>query len=151
MKFIQKNIIQEIEKIVQKHNFFLIDLIERGNVNNPVFEFYIDGTEIVTIENCAQISREIRDLLETESSVSEKYRIDVSSPGVDRPLKFIEQYHKHIGRKFELKFKLDNQTKKITVDLVSVLDNKLNFKNANEDYLIDFDTIVSAKVLITFR
>lgn len=150
MKFIPKNIIQEIEKIVQKHNFFLIDLIERGNVNNPVFEFYIDGTEIVTIENCAQISREIRDLLETESSVSEKYRIDVSSPGVDRPLKFIEQYHKHIGRKFELKFKLDNQTKKITVDLVSVLDNKLNFKNANEDYLIDFDTIVSAKVLITF-
>ncbi|MBU1097294.1 MAG: hypothetical protein KKB34_12490 [Bacteroidetes bacterium] len=150
MKFIPKNIIQEIEKIVQKHNFFLIDLIERGNVNNPVFEFYIDGTEIVTIENCAQISREIRNLLETESSVSEKYRIDVSSPGVDRPLKFIEQYHKHIGRKFELKFKLENQTKKITVDLVSVLDNKLNFKNANEDYLIDFDTIVSAKVLITF-
>ncbi|PKL88525.1 MAG: hypothetical protein CVV23_09810 [Ignavibacteriae bacterium HGW-Ignavibacteriae-2] len=150
MKFIPKNIIQEIEKIVQKHNFFLIDLIERGNVNNPVFEFYIDGTEIVTIENCAQISREIRNLLETESSVSEKYRIDVSSPGVDRPLKFIEQYHKHIGRKFELKFKLENQTKKITVDLVSVLDNKLNFKNANEDYLIDFDTIMSAKVLITF-
>jgi ribosome maturation factor RimP len=150
MKFIPKNIIQEIEKIVQKHNFFLIDLIERGNVNNPVFEFYIDGTEIVTIENCAQISREIRNLLETESSVSEKYRIDVSSPGVDRPLKFIEQYHKHIGRKFELKFKLENQTKKITVDLVSILDNKLNFKNANEDYLIDFDTIMSAKVLITF-
>lgn len=150
MKFISKNIVQEIEKIVQKHNFMLIDIVERGNVNNPVFEFYIDGMEIVTIDHCAKISREIRDLFETEDSVSDKYRLDVSSPGIDRPLKFIEQYPKNIGRKFELKFRLGDETRKITAVLQSVIDSKLNFITDNEEYLVEFDKIISAKVLITF-
>lgn len=151
MKFISKNIVVKIEEIVINNNFLLVDIIERGNKNNPVFEVYIDGLESVSTDDCALVSREISELLDEEETLSNTYRLDVSSPGTDRPLKFIEQYPKNIGRKFEVKFKFNDSTKKISADLTDVKESKLNFKSANgEEYLVDINDIIKAKVLITF-
>ncbi len=151
MKFISKNIIHEIEEIVSKNNFLLIEIVERGNPNNPVFEFYIDGAESVSTEDCAKVSREIGTLIDAEDSVSKKYRLDVSSPGTDRPLKYIEQYPKNIGRKFDVKFRINEDVKKIKAELTGVSESRLNFKtDQGEEYLIDIIDVIKAKVLITF-
>ncbi|MBN1300994.1 MAG: hypothetical protein JW995_07230 [Melioribacteraceae bacterium] len=151
MNFLSKNIVEQIREIVEKNNFFLIELIERGNRNNPIFEVYIDSSSDLNTDSCAVVSRAIAEILDAESSVSSNYRLDVSSPGIDRPLQYLEQYPKNIGRRFEVKFRLSGEIKKINAKLESVSGNKLLFSgNKNEQYQIDYADIIKAKVLISF-
>jgi ribosome maturation factor RimP len=151
MKLISRNIAEEIEEIVKKNNFLLIDIVERGNPNNPVFEIFIDGKEAVSTESCAKINREVCDLLDSDSNLSEKYRLDVSSPGLERSLKFIEQYPKNIGRQFEIKYKINDKAAKTKATLEHIDGQKLRFSlPKNEELVLDFQAITSAKVLITF-
>ena len=59
---------------------------------------YIDGDEGVSLEVCTQISRILESVLDKEPSLEGMYELEVSSPGVNRPLKFPRQYLKHTGR-----------------------------------------------------
>ena len=74
----------------------------------------------------------------------------VSSPGTDTPLKYLEQYHKHIGRKLEIV--VDNKTskKKLTVKLLKIVNNDLNFEFNNSEQKINFNKIIKAKVILSF-
>ena len=151
MKLISKNIATKIDEIVRRNNFLLIDIVERGNSNNPVFEIYIDGVEAVSTERCAVINREICEIIDLEESMSEKYRLDVSSPGIDRSLKYIEQFPKNIGRQFEIKYKLNDKATKVKATLQQVEGTSLKFSlPKDQELVLDFNVITSAKVLITF-
>lgn len=151
MNFFKENIQRISQEIAEKNNLLLIDLIIRGNPNSQVIEIFIDGDSDITADDCATISREIESELEKQSLVSEKYRLDVSSPGVERPLKYLRQYKKHIGRKFDLTFKKDNEVKKITAGLNKIEGDELFFLlNNNQEELINFKDIVKAKVIISF-
>ncbi|SRR5690554_5923087 len=149
-----KNIIREA---VEKNGFFLIDLQFRGTTNNRIFEIYIDGEKNISAEDCALVSREINSQL--EESIDTSYRLDVSSPGVDRPLKYLKQFPKHINRKFEVSYTKQDpentdapgETKKITGKLISVDGEDLIFKLNNQSEIkINFNNIKKAKVIISF-
>lgn len=151
MNFLEKNIRRISQEIAEKNNFFLIDLIVRGTKSSQVIEIFIDGETDVSADDCAKISREIGSELEQQSLVSEQYRLDVSSPGVDRPLKYLSQYNKHKGRKFELSFRKDDEVKKVKAKLNKIEGDNLFFLlNNNQEELIKFKDIVKAKVLISF-
>ncbi len=62
----------------------------------------IDGDEGVNIDHCAQISRKISAELEEKEVMDGAYRLEVSSPGVEFPLKYQRQFPKHIGRKVKV-------------------------------------------------
>lgn len=79
MNFLEKNIHEQIEHVVNDKGFFLIDLILRGNGNNRVVEVYIDSETYVSAENCAEISRHINKHLEEENLFESGYRLEVSS------------------------------------------------------------------------
>ncbi|PKL81669.1 MAG: ribosome maturation factor, partial [Ignavibacteriae bacterium HGW-Ignavibacteriae-3] len=93
-----------IEEIVKAHGFILVDLATRGDNHLRIIEVFIDGEKGVTALDCANVSRDIDQAIESEKLVDKNYRLDVSSPGVERPLKFLVQYVKHINRKFELEY-----------------------------------------------
>ena len=70
---------------------------------------YIYGDEGVSLEACTQISRVLESVLDEEPTMGGVYELEVSSPGVNRPLKFPRQYLKHVGR--TLRIELTNGTK----------------------------------------
>lgn len=150
MNSIKKHIWQLTEKAIENTDFLLIDLVTRGTVNNPVFEIFIDNSKGITTEDCVQISRKLHELIEGTEIGKTKYRLDVSSPGIDRPLKYIEQYPKNINREFELEYLKDDETKKTKATLVAVRGNELEFKNEKELIIIDINRIKKAKVIISF-
>ncbi len=78
---------------------FLIDLQLHPNRK---LEIFIDSDSGVTFEKCQSISRYLESHLDEEGWLGDTYTLEVSSPGVSRPLKFIRQYPKHIGRKLEI-------------------------------------------------
>lgn len=150
MKLTKENIAPIFEEVIKKHNYLLIDIIFRGSDKNVVIEMFVDHTDGVTTEGCAEISRELSSILDVELGITEKYRLDVSSPGVDRPLKFIQQYPKHLGRKFEISYSDNEETKKFNGKLINIDGDDLYFESSKTQLKINFNSIKTAKVLVSF-
>jgi len=150
MDLLKQKIAQIAKETSERNNLFLIDLILRGNESKRIIEVYIDGESIVTADILAAISREIDDRIYKEELISGSYRLDVSTPGVERPLKYLQQYVKHIGRKMQMKVNLNGEEKEFTGKLLQIEESNLFFDIENVESLIKFEQIISAKVIISF-
>jgi len=149
MNSIKQNILNAVKEISEKNNLFLLEVLFRGTERNWVIEIFIDGEDILSADDCARISREINQVIEEKELLNSAYRLDVSSPGVDRPLKYFKQYKKHINRKFEIRYKSGENKKSITGKLVKIEDDNLYFYSGREQ-VIKFGDIIKAKVLVSF-
>ena len=151
MDLLKQKIARIAKDTSERNNLFLIDLILRGNESKRIIEVYIDGEVIVTADTLAAISREIDDRIYKEELISGSYRLDVSTPGVERPLKYLQQYVKHIGRKMQMKVNLNGGEKEFSGKLLRIEESNLFFDIENVESLIKFEQIISAKVIISFR
>ncbi len=135
----------------EDYGFFLVDIIFRGNPNNRMIEIFIDGEKNVSADDCAEVSREIEEQIESLGLIDSSYRLEVSSPGVDRPLKYLKQYPKHINRKFEISYKPNDETKKLVGKLLRIEGENLVFQSDQKnEIIINFNNIKKAKVLVSF-
>jgi len=148
---LKKKILQvKIEETVQKYGCLLVDVIFRGSPNIPVIEIYVDNEKGVDIELCSEISRELSVIIDSEELLPANFRLDVSSPGVERPLKFLLQYNKHINRNFEVEYLEADEKKKFNGKLKIINNDKLIFESGKTEIEINFNSIKTAKVLISF-
>jgi ribosome maturation factor RimP len=139
-----------IAPVIHSRELLLIDLIVRGDERKRIIEVYVDSANNISADLLAELSRQINNCLLTEEELIGNYRLDVSSPGVDRPLKFLAQYPKHVNRLFEVFFQTGNETKKIKAKLVSVNGDELLFNDGKNDIIVNYNQIIKAKVLISF-
>lgn len=150
MDIIKENIVRISNEIAEKLNFFVIDIAFRGDNRKKIIEVFVDAEKNIDADNLAEISREINSIIEEQDILQQAYRLDVSTPGVDRPLKFLKQFPKHINRNFEVKYKTGNETRTITGKLLSVEREELTFLSDKNEILIEFKNITTAKVIISF-
>ena len=96
----------ELDKYFAGTSFFVVEVKVA-----PGYKIYVfaDGTQNITIQQCAVISRYLEEYLESNALVPEQYMLEVSSPGMDQPLKVPEQYTKAIGREVEVVMKDGNK------------------------------------------
>ncbi len=149
MNSTEQNILNAAQEISEKNNLFLLEVLFRGTEKNRVIEIFIDGEDNLSADDCARISREINQVIEKNELLDSAYRLDVSTPGVDRPLKYLKQYKKHINRKFEVRYKSGENKKSITGKLLKIEDDNLYFYSGREQ-VIKFEDIIKAKVLVSF-
>lgn len=87
------------EEILNQHDdLFLVDVTHKGNIGNSRLQILVDGDNGLDIDRCAMISRQLGAQLEEMDIIPGKYTLEVSSPGVDHPLKLKRQYAKNVGR-----------------------------------------------------
>ncbi|WP_420458828.1 ribosome maturation factor RimP [Neolewinella sp.] len=77
---------------------FVVDV----NHSNKRLEVFVDSDSGMNFGKCQRISRYLESYLDEDKPLGEEYVLDVSSPGVDRPLKFYRQYVKNVGRTLEV-------------------------------------------------
>jgi ribosome maturation factor RimP len=114
-----------------------------------VIEVYIDGEINISADECALVSKEISKLID-EKELLRSYRLDVSSPGVDRPLIYLKQYPKHLNRLFEIEFNASGASSTFKGRLVSIENDVLTFQS-NKEIKLKFMDIIKAKVLVSFN
>ncbi len=145
-----------LEEKLKGSDHFVVEVKELPKARIQVF---IDSDSELTIARCAEISRFLEAHLEEEALVPEHYTLEVSSPGVDRPLALKRQYVKNIGRKLSIKTK-DGKHKRGLLKAVEedaiVIEKEEKKKNKskeqeNAEQRIAFEQIESAKVLISFK
>lgn len=138
-------------------DFYLIEIEVKDP--NKVFVF-VDSDSGVKTADCAVLSRHIEEYLDEVNWKDGKYVLEVSSPGIDRPLKFPRQFLKNIGRKLEIKTRLGEKLEGKLIDanedfIVIEYRDKVKEgkkkKNIVKQTEIAHDTIERAKVKISFK
>lgn len=151
MNPIEKKILQICDEVTRENGVMLIDVVFRGQGNSRVIEVFIDDEKNLNVEKCADVSRKIVSVLNKEEDLDFNFRLDVSSPGVDRPLKFLRQYSKHIGRQFEVHFIDENDVDKNFLGKLKEVDGEdLIFVTGKNEIKLNFNKITKAKVKISF-
>lgn len=141
----------QVEPVLDRLNAYLIDLTYSKVKNAYKYVFYVDKDTYVTVEDCSIISRELERILVDEKLISPDDQIEISSPGVDRPLKFLRQYPKHKEKYFSVTFKSDDKTMTKEMVLKDVVGEKLVFDDRGKILEINFSDIIKAKTLIKFK
>jgi ribosome maturation factor RimP len=108
-----------VQQSIERNGAYLIDLIVRGHPGKQVVEVFVDNETGVTTDLCAKISRSITQALDSAGVLLGSYRLDVSSPGIDRALKFPWQFRKHIGRVVDVSVRSDSGMRKEMGKLLS--------------------------------
>ncbi len=130
---IPENLRKGIEESVARAGAHVIDLVVRGEKGTRVVEVFVDSEEGVTSDLCSAISTEVSESIERENLLQGSYRLDVSSPGIDRPLRFPWQYRKHVGRPLQVKMRSAEETLTVTGGLLAVDDDGIMLQTGKKD------------------
>ena len=92
-----------LEPIVAEHNFELVDVEYVKEGSNFYLRAYIDKPEGITVDDCEIVSRTFSQKLDEEDFIDEAYIMEVSSPGLGRPLKKEKDYKRSMGKELEIR------------------------------------------------
>ena len=108
-----ENILHMAEPLLVGKNMELVDLEFRKEGVGKVLRLFIEKTGGVTVEDCANISRELGTLMDVNEIIEEKYVLEVSSPGLRRPVRKIEDFKKFKGKLVLIKTKEPIENRKV--------------------------------------
>ena len=92
-----------LSPIIERHGFELVDVEYVKEGGNWYLRAYIDKEGGITVDDCELVSREFGDMLDEEDFIEESYILEVSSPGLGRPLKKEKDYARSMGKKLEIR------------------------------------------------
>ncbi len=97
MDEIKKRVLKLAEQAAEELGVELFDLELLGK-GKLLLRVMIDREEGVTLDDCERFSRSLEALLDVENPIPVSYTLEVSSPGLDRPLRDLKEFEKHIGK-----------------------------------------------------
>ncbi|NLX61747.1 MAG: ribosome maturation factor RimP [Tissierellia bacterium] len=151
-----RNLVNKIkehcEPIIEELGYELVD-IEYVKENNENFlRFYIWKAEGITIDDCQKVSEIIGDKLDELDPIKESYYLEVSSPGLDRPLKTDKDLKRNLGKDIEVSlYKNLDGKKKYNGELVDFTEDYIKIRTDDaEEKKIERDIISNIKLWLKF-
>lgn len=147
-----EDIVFELAKpIIDRYNFELVEIEFKKEGPDWFLRVYIDKEGGITIDDCQSVSEELSDLLDEADPIEQSYIFEVSSPGIDRPLKTERDYRKNNGRPIEIKlFSPMDGKKVIEGTLKGHTDTTVEIEVDGKGINIEKDSIAVIKPLIKF-
>ena len=108
-----EEIIEEIKPIVKSFNKDLWGCELCGGYGSFLLRIYIDSTDPVTLEDCKLVSNQISGVLDSGNFIKGRYTLEVTSPGIDRPLFSIEHFERYKGSDVRVKLSVLRDGKKV--------------------------------------
>lgn len=137
--------------ITNKHQYELVDIEFKKEGSNWYLRLFVDKTGGITIEDCQLISEKLSEILDEADPIEQSYILEVSSPGLDRPLKTPEDFEKHKDYKVEIKLYAPiNGKKKYIGKLIGLIDNQINLEINNERIEIPLNAASSVRLYVEF-
>lgn len=147
MPKINEKIKSLLTPVLDQHQAYLIDVAIRNERGGKLVQVFVDTDAGVTIDQCAQISRELASEIEKENVIETSYRLEVSSPGIDKPLRFLRQYQKNVGRRIKVTFHRADAKSTVVGVLTGIVDDQLTFQpEKGEPVTVRFLEIIESKV-----
>jgi len=151
MQTIEQKITSIIQDTLMDLGFEIVKITLRGS-SFKVVEILIDRLDgqKITVQDCRTASKNISALLDVEDIISDKYLLEVSSAGIERPLVKFEDYIRFSGSEVNIKLKesLNGQTR-YQGKILKAEDNKIYLHIKGKDIIISFDLIKNASLVFT--
>jgi len=147
---------EKIKPLVEQEDLELVELefFESGPAS--VLRIYVDKAGGVTVDQCADLSRKISDFLDTEDLIPHRYMLEVSSPGLDRPLSTEADFKRKIGERVRVYLKEAVKGKTELVGKIKNLEGKRLFLSVESspsrldeegEEIIPLEKVDKAKIL----
>jgi len=144
----QSSLHELFEPVVTAMGYELIGVEHLAQGKNSVLRLYIDKAEGIAVEDCEAVSRQVSAMLDVEDPISGQYALEVSSPGVDRPLFFKEHFEQFTGERAFLRLHSSLLgRKKFKGTLISVAGDDVVIEVDGEEYVIPIDLIDKANLI----
>jgi ribosome maturation factor RimP len=102
-----------LEQLIEDSGFELAELTAPVVGGRQIVRIYIYSPDGVTLDDCARISRQVSDRLDTDDPVAGRYTLEVSSLGLDRPLTTLRDFRRRVGEKMAVTYNDGNGKKTI--------------------------------------
>ena len=140
-------ILELVEPLIQEP-FFLVAIELTPGGKGPLVRVLLDTDAGITIDECARWSRELGDLIDVKELFRGRYTLEITSPGLNRPLLLIRQYRKNVGRMLKILLMEDDSEVSLTGRLLEVEEDEILLKMSEEERTFKLAEIVEAKVKI---
>lgn len=146
-----------IEPAVKELGFDLVRVAMTGGTSDPTLQVMAErpDTRQLTIDDCADISRKLSDLLDAEEAAGRDpieggYRLEVSSPGIDRPLTRKKDYADWAGHEARIKYAVPVDGAKQVSGIIEAIEGEMiRIATPKGERQVNFTNIASAKLLLT--
>jgi ribosome maturation factor RimP len=141
-----------IEPAVKELGFDLVRVAMIGGTSDPTLQVMAEraDTRQLTIDDCSEISRKLSDILDEADPIEEAYRLEVSSPGIDRPLTRRADYADWTGHEARIKYAEPvDGARQVSGIIEGISGDTIRVATPKGERQVEFANIASAKLLLT--
>ncbi len=100
--FIKDTLTHLVLPLLNRRDVELVELVVSGSHRRQIVRIFVDHPDGITVDECAALSRDIADILDTCDPIDGTYLLEVSSPGLTRPLKTDRDFERVVGKVLRL-------------------------------------------------
>lgn len=141
-----------IEPVVTGMGFILwgIEFLRSGKFST--LRIYIDHEDGINVDHCADVSRQVSAVMDVEDPISTEYNLEVSSPGMDRPLFTLEQYAAYMGEWAEIKLRYAFEGRRNFKGVITGIEEGDVVLTADgQDFLLPIESIDKGRIIPNFN
>jgi ribosome maturation factor RimP len=137
--------------VLQEKDLVLVDVLYRRESSGWVLRLFIDKEDGVTLDDCTAVSREVSHLLDIEDIIEQAFNLEVSSPGLDRPLKSIGDFQRFAGRKAKVTTKEPIEGNQVFMGRINKVEEELiTMEVGQQELRIPFSEVAKARLEVEF-
>jgi ribosome maturation factor RimP len=144
---------EELSPESQVGGHFIVEVLLFSKQRPAKLMVIVDGDHGVTIDVCANLSRKLAAVMDEQNLLDEAYNLEVSTPGIDQPLKLKRQYFKNKGRQFKVHLKdkaiVQGKLEDVTEEKLTIVE--IVSKKESKTTEVLFDQIEKAYVMVSFK
>ena len=148
---IRHNLADLLEPVIEGLGYEVVRIMTIGQAN-PTLQIMIDKTDDteISVDDCAKVSRALSEVLDEKDPITDKYNLEVSSPGIDRPLTKPIHFQKFAGNEVRIETdELIDGRKRFKGELKGIEGSDVLLVMDETVYQIPFDAIAKAKIVLT--
>jgi ribosome maturation factor RimP len=137
-----------LKPLVEDLGYEFVGLEHQSNPKNAVLVIYIDRPDGIAVEDCEKVSREVAALLDVEDPIPGQYSLEVSSPGLDRPLFTVEQFASFSGELARVTvFAPVDGRRKFKGEILGAEGDKVLLDQDGNEVVLEFGNIAKARLV----
>jgi len=137
-----------VEPTVRADGCELVAIEVTGDSYGRIVRLFVDKAGGVTIDDCARISRAVSPEFDVEDPIEGEYRLEVSSPGIDRPVETVEDFQRFVGFRVKVRLIVGGPRRRFTGEIVSADEDTVRICMDGIDHDLSFGQIDQAHLIL---
>jgi ribosome maturation factor RimP len=146
-----QTLVRLLQPVIETMGYELLGIEHGSRGHGDLLRIYIDHEAGITLEDCERVSEQVSGILDVEDPLQRSYTLEVSSPGLDRPLFSLGQFEDYIGHEAQIRLRqMVNGRRRLRGLIDAVEDGTVILQVDGEPFRIEADLIEHARLIPDF-